>query len=208
MSSQAVKLRADDNYVVMDNGILEVYFSKKGGFITAIQYNGVDNLLEVLNEADDRGYWDIVWNEADSTGTTGIYERVMGTSYEVIVQNDEKLEISFTKTWDRSSMEEKQSPLNIDIRYVMLRNSSGLYCYSIFEHRKEWPAFNVPQIRMVFKLRKDKFNYMAIADNKQRLMALPDDRLPTRGRTLVPPEAVLLVDPIEPQFKGEVDFEN
>ncbi|XP_020963650.1 rhamnogalacturonate lyase B-like [Arachis ipaensis] len=129
----------------------------------------------------------------------------MGTSYEVIVQNDEKLEISFTKTWDRSSMEEKQSPLNIDIRYVMLRNSSGLYCYSIFEHRKEWPAFNVPQIRMVFKLRKDKFNYMAIADNKQRLMALPDDRLPTRGRTLVPPEAVLLVDPIEPQFKGEVD---
>ncbi|XP_057729379.1 rhamnogalacturonate lyase B-like isoform X1 [Arachis stenosperma] len=205
MSSQAVKLRADDNYVVMDNGILEVYLSKKGGFISAIQYNGVDNLLEVLNEADDRGYWDIVWNEADSTGTTGIYERVVGTSYKVIVQNDEQLEISFTKTWDRSSMEEKQSPLNIDIRYVMLRNSCGLYCYSIFEHRKEWPAFNVPQIRMVFKLRKDKFNYMAIADNKQRLMPVPDDRLPTRGRTLVPPEAVLLVDPIEPHFKGEVD---
>lgn len=36
-------------------------------------------------------------------------------------------------------------------------------------------------------------------------MPLPDDRLPDRGQALAYPEAVLLVNPIEPQFKGEVN---
>ena len=39
----------------------------------------------------------------------------------------------------------------------MLRDSSGFYSYAIFEHLKEWPAFNIPQIRTVYKLRKDKY---------------------------------------------------
>lgn len=45
---------------------------------------------------------------------------------------------------------------------------------------------------------------MAISDSRQRYMPLPDDRLPERGQQLAYPEAVLLVDPIEPEFKGEV----
>lgn len=45
---------------------------------------------------------------------------------------------------------------------------------------------------------------MAMADNRQRYMPLPDDRLPDRGQPLAYPEAVLLVNPIEPEFKGEV----
>ncbi|KAI5355780.1 hypothetical protein L3X38_008675 [Prunus dulcis] len=36
-------------------------------------------------------------------------------------------------------------------------------------------------------------------------MPLPDDRLQDRSKVLDVPEAVLLVNPIEPEFKGEVD---
>ncbi|XP_027187687.1 uncharacterized protein [Cicer arietinum] len=204
MSSQAVQLHIKDNHVVMDNGVVQVYLSNPGGFVTRIQYNGIDNLLEALNEKNNRGYWDVVWSEAGSTGTTGTFERIVGTSFNVIVETEEQVEVSFTRIWD-SSLKGKQSPLNIDKRYVMLCNSSGFYSYAIFEHLKEWPAFNIPQIRIVYKLRKDKFHYMAVGDNRQRLMPLPDDRLPGRGEELVPPEAVLLVNPVEPQFKGEVD---
>lgn len=204
MSSQAVQLRIKSNHVVMDNGILQVYLSNPGGFVTRIQYNGIDNLLEALNEKNNRGYWDVVWSETGSTGTTGTFERIVGTSFNVIMETEEQVEISFTRTWNPSPTG-KLSPLNIDKRYVMLRNSSGFYSYAIFEHLKEWPAFNIPQIRIVYKLRKDKFHYMAMADNRQRLMPLPDDRLPGRGKELVPPEAVLLVNPIEPEFQGEVD---
>lgn len=49
---------------------------------------------------------------------------------------------------------------------------------------------------------------MVMADNRQRHMPLPEDRLPGRGRPLAYPEAVLLVHPVEPEFQGEVVLNN
>lgn len=42
--------------VVMENGILKVTLSNPGGIVTGIQYNDIDNLLEVLNDESNRGY--------------------------------------------------------------------------------------------------------------------------------------------------------
>ncbi|KAJ7958896.1 Rhamnogalacturonate lyase family protein [Quillaja saponaria] len=204
MSSSAVKLHIQDQHVVMDNGIVQVTLSKPEGIVTGIQYNAIDNLLEVLNEEPNRGYWNLVWSEAGRRGTKGTFDRMEGTNFEVIVENEEQVELSFTRMWD-PSLEGKLVPLNIDKRFVMLRGSSGFYSYAIYEHLKEWPGFNIDNTRIAFKLRKDKFHYMAMADNRQRYMPLPDDRLPERGQVLDFPEAVLLVNPVEPEFKGEVD---
>ncbi|XP_038899397.1 probable rhamnogalacturonate lyase B isoform X5 [Benincasa hispida] len=188
----------------MDNGIIGVNLSNPKGMVIGIQYKGVENLLEVGNAEDDRGYWDIVWNLAGSSGTKGIFDRLEATDFKVIVENDEQIELSFSRTYN-SSTGGDLIPLNIDKRFVMLRNSSGFYSYAIYEHLKEWPAFIIDNTRIVFKPRKDKFHYMAVADKRQRFMPLPDDRKPPQGEALAYPEAVLLVDPIEPEFKGEVD---
>lgn len=45
---------------------------------------------------------------------------------------------------------------------------------------------------------------MAIADNRQRCMPLPDDRMSGRCQTLAFAEAVLLLDPKNKELAGEV----
>ncbi|KAL3340237.1 hypothetical protein AABB24_028722 [Solanum stoloniferum] len=194
----------DDHHVVMDNGILQVTLSVPDGIVTGITYNGVNNLLEVLNDETNRGYWDVVWSSTGTTGTTGTFERLICTTYKVILETDDQIELSFSRTWD-VSLQDELIPLNIDKRFIMLKGSSGFYSYAIYEHLEGWPGFNLDETRIAFKLRKDKFHYMAMEDNRQRYMPLPDDRLPDRGQPLAYPEAVLLVNPIEPEFKGEVD---
>ncbi|KAI4389483.1 hypothetical protein MLD38_001705 [Melastoma candidum] len=201
MPAQGVKLHIQDHHVIMDNGILQVTLSKPEGIVTGIRYNGVDNLLEVRNNESNRGYWDLVWNTPGSKGT---FDVIRGTSFRVIVENEEQVELSFLRMWD-SSLEGKLVPLNIDKRFIMLRGSSGFYSYGIYEHLEGWPPFELGETRITFKLRKDKFQFMAVAHDRQRKMPLPDDRMPGRCQPLAYPESVLLTNPVDSQLRGEVD---
>lgn len=47
----------DHVQVVLDNGILQVTLSNPEGIVTGIRYNDIDNLLEVLNDESNRGYY-------------------------------------------------------------------------------------------------------------------------------------------------------
>ncbi|XP_073294232.1 uncharacterized protein [Primulina huaijiensis] len=206
MSPLGVHLSIQDRHVVVDNGILEVTLSNPEGIVTGIRYNSIDNLLEVLNDESNRGYWDVVWNTLDGSAKAGVFEVIKATNFTVIKESEDQVEISFSRPWD-PSLEGRLVPLNIDKRFILLRGCSGFYTYAIYEHigSKEWPAFSLGETRIAFKLRKDRFHYMALADNRQRDMPLPDDRLPGRGQPLSYPEAVLLVNPVDPKLKGEVD---
>lgn len=83
-------------------------------------------------------------------------DRIKGSTFKVILENEDQLELSFSRTWD-TSLEGKLVPLNIDKRFIMLRGSSGFYSYGIYEHLEDWPAFNLDETRIAFKLRKDKY---------------------------------------------------
>ncbi|KAJ4962148.1 hypothetical protein NE237_022087 [Protea cynaroides] len=88
-------------------------------------------------------------------------------------------------------------------KFVMLPGPSGFYTYAIYEHLEGWPDFNMDNTRIAFKLRRDLFHYMAISDQRQRIMPMPEDR--ATGEPLAYPEAVILTNPINPELKGEVD---
>ncbi|KAI3508960.1 hypothetical protein L1887_23983 [Cichorium endivia] len=206
MSCVGVRLRIQDHHVVIDNGILQVTLSKPEGLVTGVRYNGLDNILEVLNHEGNRGYWDVVWSALDDSGRKGVFEVIKATNFKVIVETEEHVEVSFCRPWD-PSLRGKVAPINIDKRFVVLRGSSGFYSYAIYEHlgSEEWPAFSLGETRIAFKLRKDKFHYMAVADDRKRYMPMPEDRLAGRAQPLAYQEAVSLVNPVVPGFRGEVD---
>ncbi|KAI3491198.1 hypothetical protein L1887_44444 [Cichorium endivia] len=205
IADTGVKLSFIQKHVVMSNGIVQVSLQNPEGHITGIQYKGIDNLLEVRKNESSRGYWDVVWSPPGNTRTEGTLESITGTSCKVIKETQDQVEVSFSRTWD-FSLKGKSVPLRIDKRYILLRGSSGFYTYAIFEHVEGWPSFDLEATRVAFKLSSEKFHYMAMSDDdRQRDMPLLDDRLPNRSQTLDYPEAVLLVDPVEAKFKGQVD---
>nr|XP_043614244.1 probable rhamnogalacturonate lyase B isoform X2 [Erigeron canadensis] len=206
MSYNGVRLWIQDHHVLLDNGIVQVTLSKPGGLVTGVRYNGLDNVLEVLNQEGNRGYWDVVWSALDDSGRKGVFEVISATSYKVIVETEEQVELSFSRPWD-PCLRGKLAPINIDKRFVLLRGSSGFYTYAIYEHlgSAEWQGFSLGETRIAFKLRKDRFHYMAVADDRRRYMPLPDDRLAGRAQPLAFQEAVSLVNPVVPEFRGEVD---
>ncbi|XP_015890516.4 uncharacterized protein LOC107425105 [Ziziphus jujuba] len=197
-SSTGVKLVR--RQVVMDNGVVRVTFSNPGGDVIGIKYNGIDNLLTTDEEESNRGYWDVVWNKPE--GKSVHTDRLKGTRFKIIKEDQKQLEISFTKTW-RISMNGTTVPLSVDKRYIMLANYSGFYAYAIFERLKRWPAVGVDQIRIVYRLRQDKFQFMSVSDDRQRVMPTMKDR--KKGEKLAYPEAVLLTNPANSELRGEVD---
>ncbi|KAG8642790.1 rhamnogalacturonate lyase B [Manihot esculenta] len=195
-----VRLSWKNNHrMVIDNGFVQVTLSNPTGDITEIQYNEMGNVLEFHNGESNRGYWDIVWNKP---GTRVAYDRLKGTNSSVIMEDENQVEVSFTRIWN-ASIGNYTAPLNVDKRYIVRRGSSGIYMYTTLERLEGWPDFDMDQIRIVFKLRSDKFHTMVISDDKQRVMpAVKDCR---KGQRLAYPEAVLLTDPTNPNHKGEVD---
>ncbi|KAL0549705.1 hypothetical protein IC582_014192 [Cucumis melo] len=194
-----VTLQRKGGYVIMDNGIVQVTLSTPDGDVVGLSYNGIPNILETKNEEQNRGYWDAVWNNPDEPIAT---DRLKGESYEVIIGNEEQLEISFNKTWS-SGVGNETVPVNVDKRYVLLRGSSGFYSYGIFERPTGWPQIEMDQVRIVFKLQSQMFDYMAVSDDRQRVMPTMLDR--ENGEPLAFPEAVLLTNPSNEELRGEVD---
>uniref|UniRef100_A0A1S4CXC1 Uncharacterized protein n=1 Tax=Nicotiana tabacum TaxID=4097 RepID=A0A1S4CXC1_TOBAC len=143
-----VQLHKLNNHVLVDNGLFNITFSVPGGMVIAIQYNGIDNLLENENKLNNRGYWDIVWNKAEKPGI--IYDKLEGTNFEVILQDENQVEISFTRTW--KSLNSSSLSMNVDKRFIILRGNSGFYSYAILERLEGWPDIDVYQGRMAFKL--------------------------------------------------------
>ncbi|XP_030491647.2 uncharacterized protein LOC115707745 [Cannabis sativa] len=187
--------------VILNNGYVKLTISKPQGYLSGITYGGMDNVLDPNSNEASRGYWDANWSWP---GGQDRYKLLSGAEYSVVKMSNDQIEVSFRNIYDPST-KGNNLPLSVDIRYILKTGVSGFHCYAIYERPSGSRAFDLAQTRMAFKLTPEKFHYMAISDEKQRVMPMPQDLLPDRGKVLIVPESVLLVDPINPDLKGEVD---
>ncbi|KAK3016426.1 hypothetical protein RJ639_006193 [Escallonia herrerae] len=129
---------------------------------------------------------------------------VTGISYkgvEVLENRNEETNRGYWDiVWNNTSA---KSSCQMD-KFVMLPQSSGFYTYAILEHLQGWPDFDVQEARIAFKLQENIFHYMAMSDQRQRIMPMPVDR--GTGEVLDYPEAVLLTHPVNPDLKDEGFF--
>ncbi|XP_027772542.1 uncharacterized protein LOC107016450 [Solanum pennellii] len=199
MHPPPVTLHISNRYVVIDNGIVQLTLTNPTGHISGISYNGIDNLLEKRNQEVRRGYWDVMWKLPKDQG--GTFDTFFMKNFKVISQDDDKVEVSFTKTWNSNA--DHDLPLNIDKRFVMLRGNSGFYSYGKFEHSEGMPALRVDEARIAIKLSQNLFHYMAVSDDRQRVM--PTNQDISHGKALAYKEATQITHPSNSPFNYEVD---
>ncbi|CAN0878488.1 Rhamnogalacturonate lyase [Linum grandiflorum] len=193
-----VKVTTEKEHVIIDNGDVEVTLSNPSGFLVGIKYKGIDNVMETHEPEDYGGYYDVSWEVPGGDGQT---EQVAGTKFTVVTENENQVEVSFSRVWDSSK--KSQVPLNVDKRFIVQKGVSGFYWYVIVERLKGWPDVDMDQHRIVFRPQVKMFKYMAISDEIQRIMPAYKDRV--TGKPLAYPEAVLLTNPVNPELKGQVD---
>ncbi|KAL8112828.1 hypothetical protein AgCh_020216 [Apium graveolens] len=173
-----------ENKVLLDNGLVKLTILKPQGILAGIKYGGMENLLDLKSGETGRG--------------------LKGSVYGTIHSSNDKVEVSFKSTYSASTSGIRL-PLTFDLRYILRSGDSGFYCYGIYERPPGCRAFDLAQTRMVFKLQRERFHYMAITDEKQRIMPMPEDMDDKRSKQLIVPESRLLTNPINPDLKGEVD---
>ncbi|CAL1367707.1 unnamed protein product [Linum trigynum] len=201
-ASGGVKLTCDPKHVTIDNGIIQLTLASPIGRIVGLKYHGADNLLDSHEPKLWGAYFDVSYNVIPPRSGAGGLHRVEATKYAVITEKPDIVEVSFSAEWN-PSLTDSVVPLNFDIRYIVRKGDSGFYTYVAVERLKDWPDMDMSLHVFVFRPNKQLFNYMAVSDEIQLVMPTEADR--ANGVTLAPREAVLMTNPVDPAFKGQVD---
>lgn len=195
-SDRPVTLRIYQQYAVMDNGIVQLTLSIPEGHVTGIKYGGINNVLDPSQKVEARGYWDIFWQTEHSNGSDWLHME----NFRIIREDENQVELSFATEWTGNT---SATPLNMDKRFIMLRGSSGFYNYVILDRKGDWPAANISQIRVAYKPHMDKFCYIVISDDIQKVMPRQQDL--KHSHSLEYREAILWTNYSDPKLKTQVE---
>src|SRR4029079_14896894 len=122
-----VTLIEADNSYILENGILTARVDKRSGKLESLKYNG----LEMLDRQG--GYW------SHSAASPNV---VASITIDPKSNSGERAEVSIkgvSKGRPMGSGPGGSVIADIEIRYALGRGQSGLYTYTILDHKPEYP---------------------------------------------------------------------
>jgi rhamnogalacturonan endolyase len=161
---RAVRVEEDPAAFTLSNGIVTARVSKRSGDLTSLRYKG----LEVLTDQSGHvgGYW-----SHDATGGKETRTRLTidprtngGARGEVSVQG---ISGGVKMGHGPGAAADGDFPADIEIRYALGREDSGVYTYCSFEHPPNYPAASMTEARYCAKL-AEMFDWMTL-DAKRNL---------------------------------------
>ncbi len=157
-----VTVSEDDSSYTLDNGIIAMQAAKRSGDLASLKYRG----LEMLNVV--RGHQAGYWSHNILRG-----QRTFYITIDPKTNNGGRGEVSFKGQYVGTPLGSGPGgsvAADIEIRYSLGRGDSGLYTYSVFEHKTNYPATSVGEARFCIKLNDDMFDWMTVDANRNMKM--------------------------------------
>ena len=164
-----VVLSEDADGYTLSNQYLTAKISKTSGDLVSLKYKN----LELLGGGSGHpfGYW----SHAPAKGS----KIINSVTIDPAKNNGERAEVS-VKGFYQNGANLGNGPggstaCDIEIRYALGREDSGLYTYSIFTHQPDYPATQIGEARFGTKLNSKVFDWLTIDAKRNRMMEKPED---------------------------------
>ncbi|AXP80170.1 Rhamnogalacturonate lyase precursor [Mariniflexile rhizosphaerae] len=139
------------SYIILDSGPLQAKIDKATSNIQSLIVNGKETVA-TSNPANSGR----VGTYYDFTGSYG-FDKISGTVFSIKEETEDYIDVSFKRTYSDGTF---LAPCDADIHYVLKKNDTGIYTYSILTHKAEYPDFDLGSWRQVLWLGNDGTNYL------------------------------------------------
>jgi hypothetical protein len=146
--------RETPTQVILNNGAtgagaLVATSDKAPSNLVSLKLNNVETLNQ-LGTSCKGGYYDF---------TTSVgFETMNNCVFAVTKDSANIVDVSFKRRYNPATGQ--PTPCDADIHYVLNRNDTGLYTYSVLEHLPAYPAFDLGSWRQVLWIAQNGSNYL------------------------------------------------
>lgn len=162
MAAPGVGIFQDSRTFLLTNGVLAARISKISGNLVSLQFKG----LEMLDRFSPRGPG--YWSHDVARG-----ERQTRVTIDPAANGGERGEVSIKGISDGKPMGNGPGGsvvADIEIRYTLGRDDSGLYTLCVFSHPTNYPATAMGEARFCLKLNDQIFDWMTVDSNRNMEM--------------------------------------
>ncbi|HVX83515.1 MAG TPA: polysaccharide lyase family 4 protein [Phycisphaerae bacterium] len=147
-----VTVTEDATGFTLSNGTITARINKRNGDLSSMQYKGTEMLTDKSGRAG--GYW-----SHDASPAPGGPPNVSKITMDPKTNNGDRGEVSVKAISGGKKLghpaggqPDGDFPADIEIRYSLGKNDSGIYTYCIFTHLPEYPAGSIGEARYCAKL--------------------------------------------------------